>query len=140
MVPILSFLVLLLLLYFFSPRPASAQARPGSSDTAQVNGSGYDHATMAPFIVAMPMMGEITIDGVLSEPAWSSAEAYSRFTQREPDERQPAPGRRGMVRRMEDPVLTAALRWKRGRRMRTPDRASHRAEAGIGRLRIHAAK
>ncbi|MGD8276896.1 MAG: DUF5916 domain-containing protein [Gemmatimonadota bacterium] len=39
---------------------------------------------------AAPLVGGVRIDGVLDEPAWRSAEAVTAFTQRMPDEGEPA--------------------------------------------------
>jgi len=45
---------------------------------------------MAPVILAAPLAGGIDIDGIPDEPAWNVAQAFTEFTQREPDEGRPA--------------------------------------------------
>ena len=49
----------------------------------------YDHETMAPSILAAPLVGSIEIDGVLDETAWQSAAVFSDFRQQEPDNGEP---------------------------------------------------
>lgn len=45
-----------------------------------------DHDIRAPSSIAVPLTGEITLDGKLDEPIWQSAPAISKFFQREPVE------------------------------------------------------
>ena len=53
------------------------------------NEGSYDHETMAPAITARPLTGSIEIDGVLKEAVWRTAEAFTDFRQREPDDGEP---------------------------------------------------
>jgi hypothetical protein len=74
--------------------PLSGGARAQSAQGAQGEVTlsperPYDHATMAPVLFAFPLVGRIDIDGILDEEAWEAAEAFTEFTQREPNEGQP---------------------------------------------------
>ena len=88
-VPLLIFVFVLLSLYFFSPRPAQAQVPQVQAVTELGNEGSYDHETMAPAITARPLTGSIEIDGVLKEAVWRTAEAFTDFRQREPDDGEP---------------------------------------------------
>lgn len=61
-----------------------------NGSTPASNAVPYDHATMAPRVMALPLPGSIRIDGVLDEPAWQRVEPVTDFTQRAPEEGQPA--------------------------------------------------
>jgi hypothetical protein len=54
---------------------------------------GHAQSPEAPHLRAGVLAGELTIDGVLSEPDWSSAASIDSFTQTEPDEGTAASGR-----------------------------------------------
>lgn len=45
-----------------------------------------DHDARAPSSIAVPLTGEITMDGVLDEPIWQSAPAITQFYQKAPEE------------------------------------------------------
>ncbi|HUP02192.1 MAG TPA: DUF5916 domain-containing protein [Gemmatimonadota bacterium] len=49
-----------------------------------------EHERRAPGAVAVPVEGEIELDGRLDEPVWQRAPAVTRFIQREPEEGAPA--------------------------------------------------
>lgn len=79
---------------------AGASLAPRGRILAQLRGNGgprpdsvvaavYDHAAMAPAIMAFPVSSEIRIDGRLDETAWAEVDPSSDFTQREPDEGSP---------------------------------------------------
>jgi len=84
--PLFLFLLLLLILHFFSPTSARAQLNSAGSVVAAGTNGSYDHETMAPAILASSLVGEMRIDGVLDEAAWQAAQAFTGFLQREPDE------------------------------------------------------
>ena len=75
----------LLLFCSVTAGPAWAQGAPADSAAA----SAYEHET-APSVRAGRATGAIRIDGLLDEPAWSSAEPATSFTQRDPEEGKPA--------------------------------------------------
>ncbi|MEO6055405.1 MAG: DUF5916 domain-containing protein, partial [Gemmatimonadales bacterium] len=58
---------------------APAAASPGSAPAADAR----------PSVAAAPLAGDIHLDGVLDEAAWSAAEPITRLTQRDPDEGAP---------------------------------------------------
>ncbi len=89
-VPVACFLLLLVLMYLLTPRPVSAQMGAGNGHPVTGGEETYDHATMAPALVAGPLGGAaVAIDGILDEAVWQSVPPFSAFTQREPNERQP---------------------------------------------------
>ena len=49
---------------------------------------GAEHARR-PVAVATPLVGNVTLDGALDEPAWADAPAVTAFVQLDPDEGQP---------------------------------------------------
>ena len=49
-----------------------------------------DHDRWAPSVEAVPLKGEIELDGRLDEAVWSTAPAATGFVQRDPDEGRPA--------------------------------------------------
>jgi len=51
-------------------------------------GAGTEHARR-PVAVATPLVGQVTLDGVLDEPGWADAPAVTRLVQLDPDEGQP---------------------------------------------------
>jgi hypothetical protein len=67
---------------------------------------------MAPVLRALPLSGEIRVDGVLDDAAWQMAEAYSDFLQREPNEGEPA-SERTEVRILvdSDAIYVGARMW-----------------------------
>jgi hypothetical protein len=67
--------------------PLSGKSLPpeGSADTTAAR--GHD---AAPVVEAVPVTGEIEIDGRLDEPDWSGARPATEFTQRDPQEGEPA--------------------------------------------------
>jgi hypothetical protein len=70
---------------------ALAQSAQGAeADPPPSSNRPYDHATMAPVLLAAPLAGGIDIDGIPDEAAWDAAQAFTGFIQREPDEGQPA--------------------------------------------------
>jgi hypothetical protein len=89
-IPLVMFVVLVVLLVLASPREVGAQMSRRTASPASGDGVPYDHATMAPAVTAASLSGSIRIDGVLDEPAWLGVEPVTGFTQRVPDEGQPA--------------------------------------------------
>jgi hypothetical protein len=73
-------------------RPSAAWAqggRDGNASDGSARDLPYEHATMAPLLTAVPLVGEINVDGRLTEAVWLTVEPYSDFVQRQPDEGQP---------------------------------------------------
>ncbi|UCC25679.1 MAG: carbohydrate binding family 9 domain-containing protein [Gemmatimonadales bacterium] len=63
----------------------------GTASMAQEAGDGLeDHVTARPIHRAVRATGEIAVDGVLDEAAWSAAPIIDRFVQVDPEEGQPA--------------------------------------------------
>ena len=83
------FVLVVLLLYFFSPIPAHAQMSQVQVVAEVGNGGPYHHESMAPTITARPVSSSIEIDGVLSEAAWEAAEVFTQFRQRDPNDGEP---------------------------------------------------
>ncbi len=77
--------------FFAFPGTLFAQSAQGAPlpDTSPAANRPYDHATMAPVIMAAPLQGVIDIDGIPDEAAWEMATAFTDFIQREPDEDSP---------------------------------------------------
>ena len=62
----------------------------GASAFAAVSTPGagtLEHDARAPSSIAVPLTGEITMDGVLDEPIWQSAPAITQFYQKAPRRR-----------------------------------------------------
>jgi hypothetical protein len=88
--PLVLLVVVVVLLALVSPREVEAQEAPTGRAANRGNGIPYDHATMAPSVVVVPLTGSIRIDGVPDEPAWQAAEPVTDFIQRVPNEGEPA--------------------------------------------------
>jgi hypothetical protein len=79
-----------LCLTLFLPGEVQAQGeRNGSASEGSARDVPYDHVTMAPLLTAIPLTGEIDVDGRLTEAVWQTAQPYSNFIQRAPNEGQP---------------------------------------------------
>ncbi len=89
-VPLVVFLLLVILCSLASPEALGAQMARPNGVGSNGNGPTYDHATMAPSIMATPFAGQVHIDGVLDEAIWQTVTPVTDFTQREPDEGEPA--------------------------------------------------
>jgi hypothetical protein len=68
--------LLALLVFGWSPSPATAQAPAAAHDSG-------------PVTTATRLTGSITLDGIPNEEAWKAAPAITELLQLEPDERQP---------------------------------------------------
>ena len=80
-----------LFLALLSPANALAQGtRNDRSGNGPASDVPYDHATMAPTLMAYPLTGEIQVDGRLDEGIWQTVEPFTDFIQREPNEGEPA--------------------------------------------------
>ena len=88
-IPLLLFVFIFLILHFFSPGTAYAQLSQVQAAVGTGNDVSYHHETMAPSITAGPLTGSIEIDGVLNEIVWQTAEVFSDFRQREPEDGDP---------------------------------------------------
>ncbi len=78
------------LLLLFPHSPAYGQAIQKTAGVVNSTpGRSYDHATMAPVILAAPLVGSIDVDGIPDEAAWAAADRSTDFTQLVPDEGQP---------------------------------------------------
>lgn len=77
------------MLYFFSPNSASAQELAVGSGVEEGSAVLYVHESMAPSITAGAVGSSIEIDGILDETVWQTAEVFSGFRQREPDDGAP---------------------------------------------------
>ncbi len=74
-----------------TPPKNSAQAERLTTGVVVTPTSGTaDHDRLAPRALATRLEGDIDLDGRLEEPIWSSVPAITEFTQREPNEGQPA--------------------------------------------------
>jgi hypothetical protein len=88
-VPLALFLLVLILLYFFSPSSVLAQEPAARNGGEEGTVEEYEHERMAPTITAGVAVNSIEIDGVLDEAVWLTAEVFSGFRQREPDDGAP---------------------------------------------------
>jgi len=80
-----------LFLALLSPANALAQGtRNDQSGNGPASDVPYDHATMAPTLMAYPLTEEIQVDGRLDEGIWQTVEPFTDFIQREPNEGEPA--------------------------------------------------
>jgi uncharacterized protein DUF5916 len=72
--------------------PGAAESTAGSATGAVVTPpvSSPDHEALAPQAQAVPVEGEIQVDGVLDEPTWRNAPAITDFHQADPDNGEPA--------------------------------------------------
>ena len=89
-VPVASFLFVLLILYLLSPSSVGAQTRTRLAVDSERDNALYADVSMAPDIMAYPLTGAVAIDGVLDESAWTTVDPFTSFIQRDPDEGQPA--------------------------------------------------
>ena len=62
-----------------------ADASPFAAISTPAAGTSA-HNARAPSSIAVPLTGEITMDGMLSEPIWQSAPAITQFHQKAPEE------------------------------------------------------
>jgi hypothetical protein len=73
-----------------SPSGLHAQGtRNGTTTEERASELPYDHATMAPVLTAVNLIGQIDVDGHLSEAVWQTVDPFTDFIQREPEEGQP---------------------------------------------------
>ncbi|MCG8459129.1 MAG: carbohydrate binding family 9 domain-containing protein [Holophagales bacterium] len=72
------------------PDPEWAAAEAGGEDDTGVAAATIELGQDRPRIQALRIEEAITLDGVLDEPAWSRAQVSGGFTQREPEELEPA--------------------------------------------------
>ena len=73
-VPLVLFLFVLIMLYFFSPSQALAQELAAQNGVEEGRVALYEHESMAPSITAGELRTSIEIDGILDESVWSTAE------------------------------------------------------------------
>lgn len=65
----------------------SVSARPSAAQLSRTAGMDVSDSNV---VRAVPLTGSIRIDGVPDEPAWQAAQPVTAFTQRVPEEGQPA--------------------------------------------------
>src|SRR5688500_9284582 len=77
---------------------------------AQQPGAAPVREQARPVLRAMPLQGDIRIDGRLDEQAWAGAEAYSDFRQLDPNEGQPGSERTELRVLYDDRAIYLGLR------------------------------